>query len=64
MVYTHVLNCGLAGLHNLLGRALAMQGQFREALINLEAAVNLRPEDPALAEDVGRVRRFVGSGVR
>lgn len=52
------------GLYNLLGRALAMQGEFREALINLEAAAKLRPDDPAVAADVERVRKFVSSGVR
>ena len=48
-----------AGFYNLLGRALAVQGQFTEALANLEAAVKLRPEDPALREDLLRLQRFV-----
>ena len=48
-----------AGLYNLRGRALAMQGEFKDALVNLEAAVKLRPEDPALREDLSRVQKFL-----
>ena len=45
--------------YNLLGRLLAMQGQFKDALVNLEAAVKLRPNDPALGEDLARLQKFL-----
>ena len=50
-----------ASLYNLRGRALAMQGQFTDALVDLEAAVKLRPDDPALREDLRRARQFTSS---
>ena len=45
--------------YNLLGRLLAMQGQFKDALVNLEAAVKLRPNDPALGDDLRRLQKFL-----
>jgi superkiller protein 3 len=45
--------------YNLLGKLLAVQGQFDEALVNLEAAVKLRPNDPALRDDLARVQKFL-----
>ena len=48
-----------ADTYNLVGRLLATQGNLKEALDNLEAAVKLRPDDPALREDLERVRQFL-----
>ncbi len=48
-----------ADAHNLLGRLLAIEGQFQEALVNLEAAVKLRPADATFRDDLGRVQKFV-----
>lgn len=48
-----------ADSYNLLGRVLAMQEQFSDALVNLEAAVKLRPDDQALRDDLERLRRFL-----
>jgi Flp pilus assembly protein TadD len=38
-----------------------MQGRFKDALTNLEAAVKLRPGDPALRDDLARVQKFLAS---
>ena len=48
-----------ADAYNLLGRLYAMQGRFKDALTNLEAAVKLRPGDPALRDDLRRVQKFL-----
>jgi protein O-mannosyl-transferase len=45
--------------YNLLGKLLAMQGHFEEALVNLEAAVKLRPDDASLRDDLARVQKFL-----
>jgi protein O-mannosyl-transferase len=44
-----------ADAYNLIGKALAMQRQFKEAVAHLEAAVKLKPDDPALREVMQRV---------
>ncbi len=49
-----------ASLYNVLGRALAMQGEFKDALVYLAAAVKLRSDDPAFREDLRRVQEFLG----
>jgi tetratricopeptide (TPR) repeat protein len=49
------MNASDALSQNLLGRALAMQGHYAEALPHLETAVKLRPQDPQLREDLDRV---------
>jgi tetratricopeptide (TPR) repeat protein len=48
-----------ADAYNLLGRLLAIEGQFREAVVNLEAAVKLRPTDAAFRDDLARVQKVV-----
>jgi Flp pilus assembly protein TadD len=45
--------------YNLLGKLLAMQGDFKEALVNLETAVKLRPNDASLRDDLARVQKFL-----
>jgi tetratricopeptide (TPR) repeat protein len=44
-----------ADSYNLMGRALAMQGKLDEAVKPLEQAQRLRPDDPAIREDLERV---------
>ena len=53
------LNSNNADAHNLLGKLLAMRGQFKDALMHLEIAVKLKPDDPALRDDLARVRQFL-----
>ena len=56
---TLALDRSNADTYNLIGRVLATQGHFKEALVNLEAAVKMRPDDAALADDLQRVRDFL-----
>jgi Flp pilus assembly protein TadD len=46
-----------ADAHHLVGKLLALQGRTKDAIEHLEAAVKLRPDDPTLREDLGRVQR-------
>jgi tetratricopeptide (TPR) repeat protein len=44
-----------AASYDLIGRALAMQGKFDAAVVQLEQAGRLNPDDPAIREDMERV---------
>jgi Flp pilus assembly protein TadD len=44
-----------------LGVVLAMAGRYEEALRELEAARNLRPDDPHIAENLNRVRQLMAA---
>jgi len=48
-----------ADAHHLVGKLLALQGRMKEAIEHLQAAVKLRPDDPVLREDLGRVERAI-----
>jgi tetratricopeptide (TPR) repeat protein len=44
-----------AASYDLIGRALAMQGKFDAAIVQLEQARRLNPDDPAVRDDLERV---------
>ena len=46
-----------ADAYHLMGKLLALQGRMKEALGHLEAAIQLRPDDQVLRDDLGRVQR-------
>jgi protein O-mannosyl-transferase len=46
-----------ADAHHLAGKLLALQGRMNEAIAHLETAVKLRPDDPVIRDDLGRVQR-------
>jgi tetratricopeptide (TPR) repeat protein len=48
-------NPASAGSHDLLGRALAIQGKFDEAIVQLREALRLSPGDNQTREDLDRV---------
>ena len=47
-----------ADAYHLKGKLLALQGRVPESIVNFEAAVKLRPEDPVIREDLARVQRL------
>jgi Flp pilus assembly protein TadD len=54
-----LLNPTYAGTHNLIGRALALQGKYPEAVAALERAVALDPRDAEIQNDLQRVRAVI-----
>ena len=44
-----------------LGVVLAMAGRYEEAMRELEAARNLRPDDARIAENLNRVRQLLAT---
>jgi Flp pilus assembly protein TadD len=48
---------GADGYH-LKGKLLALQGRRDDALALLQTAVDLRPDDSAIRDDLARVRRL------
>lgn len=43
--------------HHLVGKLLALQGRMSDALVHLETAAKLRPQDDVLRQDLARVRQ-------
>jgi Flp pilus assembly protein TadD len=46
------LDPGHAPSHDLIGRGLALQGRYEEAVDELQRAVHLSPNDPQLQDDL------------
>jgi Flp pilus assembly protein TadD len=55
------LNPGDAGSYDLLGRALAVQGRMDEALVQIQQALRLAPNDGQIQDDFRRVVSAAGS---
>jgi Flp pilus assembly protein TadD len=51
------LNPASADAHHLKGKLLALQGRLDESIASLETAVQLRPEDSVIRDDLARVRQ-------
>jgi len=47
-----------ADAYHLMGKLLALQGRLPESIVNFEAAMKLRPDDPVIREDLARVQRL------
>ena len=52
------LNRASADAHHLVGKLLALRGRLDESIASLETAVQLRPEDPVIRDDLARVLRL------
>jgi Flp pilus assembly protein TadD len=52
------LNPRNADAHHLMGKLLALRGRLAESVASVEAAATLSPDDPAIREDLERVRRL------
>ena len=52
------LNRANADAHHLVGKLLALHGRLDESIASLETAVQLRPEDPVIRDDLARVLRL------